>query len=126
MFYALSVDEVEFYRDKVNLFIALAPVTRVFNMKSPMIKSMVPFYDIVDWWNVMVGWYQFFGEPEWNDAYKAFCRFTPRLCYWSERLTYTNNASLDNFERFQVLMAHQPAGVGLKNLFHFAQAVRSE
>ena len=128
MFYALATDEENksFLSSKVNLFIALAPVTRVKNMKAPLINVFMPFYDILDWFNTMVGWYELFGEKKWNVMFKIFCRTTPRLCYWSERLSYTNNVQADNFERTQVLIGHQPGGVSLKNLFHFAQGIRSE
>jgi hypothetical protein len=67
MFYALATDEKEILKDKVNLFIALAPVTRVTNLKSPLIKAFSPFYDILDWFNNMVGWYELFGDKWWNN-----------------------------------------------------------
>ena len=119
MFYALSTDERKQLKDKVNLFIALSPVTRVGNLKSPLIKGLLPFYNFLDWWNNLVGWYELFGEPHWNHWFKTLCRSSPLLCYYSEGITYTSNVTLDSQERVEVLIGHQPGGVGLKDLFHF-------
>ena len=86
----------------------------------------MPFFSIVDWYNKIVGWYDLFAESYWNYIFKVWCYFTPHFCVWSERFTYTSELAVDNFESTRVLIAHMPGGVGLKNLFHFGQGIKSQ
>lgn len=49
MFYALASNNQSFYSDKINLFVALAPVTKLEHTKSKLIKFLDGFYDQIDW-----------------------------------------------------------------------------
>ena len=47
MFSALAHDEA-YYADKVNLFVALAPVTKIANTEDPLLKLTILFYDDIE------------------------------------------------------------------------------
>ena len=47
MFYGLAVEE-EVFKDKVSIFIALAPVTKVTNEEAEIFRFTSNFYDEID------------------------------------------------------------------------------
>ena len=47
MFYALSENE-PFFRDKVSIFIALAPVTKITNQKAEVVRVAADLYRAID------------------------------------------------------------------------------
>ena len=46
MFYALTQNE-EFYENRINLFVALAPVTRLKDVENKIVDSLSNFHDLL-------------------------------------------------------------------------------
>ena len=47
MFYALAKDE-PFFKDKISIFVALAPVTKITNQKADVVANAANFYKVID------------------------------------------------------------------------------
>ena len=123
MFYALSAHE-EFWKERLNLFVALAPVTRLDHTSSRLLKYLAPLGGHLETVLGAVGIHSLFG-PVSNGGVKVACRFFPGLCKFGEGLLITQNPQLDNEERFQVYMAHFPAGASVRSLTHYSQMINS-
>ena len=63
MFYALADPELQKqYAKKLNLFVALAPVTKLDNMNSEFIKAWSKVRGFVSWITYIFGDFEAFGE----------------------------------------------------------------
>lgn len=66
-------------QDKLNLYIALAPITRLFGSKSPFLLSLsdkIPLVrNLLNFLNIQ----EFFG-PSWNAISEDFCIVLEDLC----------------------------------------------
>jgi hypothetical protein len=65
--------------DKLNLYVALAPITRLFGSKSPFLQSLsnkIPLVrELLNFLNIQ----EFFG-PTWNAISEDFCIVFSDLC----------------------------------------------
>ena len=50
MFYALSSDNQMWFKDKINLFVALAPTTKMDHTESKLLINLDRHYDWIAWW----------------------------------------------------------------------------
>ena len=78
MFYALSKNE-DFWAERLNLFVALAPVTRLDHTTSPLFKYFAglgsPLSKVLN----VLGIYNFLGSTS-NKALKLICKPLPFVC----------------------------------------------
>ena len=80
MFYALVQKEEEFYLSRVNLFIALAPVTRLKTINNELLEFFSNFHSMINTLTNAFGVYEFFG-PKWIKIEQSnFCKLTLGLC----------------------------------------------
>lgn len=89
MFYALSLHE-DFWAERLNGFIALAPVTRIDNTTALMFKytaglgkAFIKTLNSVDIYNFFVG-------PSGNEISSLTCRLLPGLCVFWESIVISN------------------------------------
>lgn len=54
-----------------------------------------------------------------------FCAEFPHVCIDTMKYLMDADPSLDNYERSDVFIAHDPAGTSLQNMFHLKQIVDS-
>ena len=80
MFYALTQKEEDFYESRINLFVALAPVTRLRTINNELLEFFSNFHQMVNQVTDMFGVYEFFG-PKWIQIEQSnFCKLTLGLC----------------------------------------------
>lgn len=118
MFYQLSKPNTD-WKDKINLFIALAPVTRLDHSSSDLMTFFAKGADslrnalyLIHVYHLLDGWQ--------SDVMQAACKVFPPLCQLAEGFLITKNPLLDDPTRFNVYMGHFPAGASVQSLIHFA------
>lgn len=106
-------------KDKINLFIALAPITTLGDAKDKFIHSLSQSIPIVKSLLEMLGVYEFFGE-DWDASAGSFCTVFRDLC---------DNMAIQNVainERTNELIARisnmrkQPSA-SVKSIIHFSE-----
>lgn len=111
------------FTEKVNLFIALAPVSFIKNIKSPEVillaKTNLP-QDLMN-----KGYYEIFGNPRMNHIGESLlCSKAEKFCDIA-LMTFLGPSLNVNVTRLQVYLSETPAGTSVLNLDHFRQLVIS-
>ena len=127
MFYALAGSKPslrKYLSESINLFVALAPVTRFDHSGSTLNQLLIPFADKIAY--VL----DFFGIYEVGNSMRilgaSICTINGPLCQWAEGFMTTSDPSYDDPDRFQIYMGHSFAGTNLKSNFHYAQIFNSK
>ena len=116
MFYGLSMDP-EFFKEKINLFVALAPVVKLGSTKTATFKLVSYVGNTLTSWFARHGIYEAFGKG-WTSQYGYIRRIVPvakNVVVRSDMMNY----DLDNNERTKMLMGHFPHGTSTRSLNHF-------
>ena len=124
MFYAIS-DNQEFWKERLNLWVALAPVTKLDHCKSLLMQELSKFESLVESTLNFLHVYDLLGGPA-SAGTKIACGTFPWICQFGEGFLITQNPTLDDPERFQVYMGHFPAGASTQSLMHYAQMLKSK
>lgn len=108
---------------KVNLFVAIAPVTYMQNDKSLLLKTLSDLrldkvlFDLYP--------YKFLGSEGLDIVVQDLCRLTlGTICEFTVDIV-AGRSKLDSAKAITNLTAHFPAGVSVKSLVHYAQEIRS-
>jgi hypothetical protein len=121
MFYSIS-DRPDFWKERLNLFTALAPVTRLEYTKNDALKYL---HGLASNWlmNAMytINIYELFGDDFSQTTLHLVCGIAPGICQFAEGFIITQNPDLDDTPRFQIYMGHFPTSASLQSLIHFAQ-----
>lgn len=88
-----------FWQNNINLFIALAPVTKLDWATSPLIKYVVDYQDYIKGVLDFAGIYEFYSISN-SITTKYTCRLLPSLCRNVREFLLTSNSDLDDPERF--------------------------
>ena len=80
MFYALATNE-KFFRDKVSIFVALAPVTKITNQRADIVRIAADHYRTIDWAAEHVHLYEM-GGANWiqNTLIRKLCTSIESYC----------------------------------------------
>lgn len=119
MFYALSEDSQHFYSERLNLFVALAPLTKLENTRSSLLLKIDNYYDFIEKRLARKEVHEAFGYW-WNVLFKVVCGTDMNFCTWSEGFFVTQHPDFDDADRFQVYMGHMPGGTSVKAILHYA------
>ena len=127
LFYGLSptCGLRKYFRDRINLFIALGPVTKLDNLKSPVLRFMMQYYEQIKWVFMKLNFYEFFGGEIWIDYTKTICALFNESCTLFSSFIFNQNPNSDDNERLQVYAGHLPGGGSTKSYQHLAQSFRS-
>ncbi|XP_075540811.1 gastric triacylglycerol lipase-like isoform X2 [Dermacentor variabilis] len=116
------------YNDKIELFTAMAPVTTVTYMRSP-IRYLAPFVEDAG------AVFAMFGEYDFLPSSPLMRLVAGTLCLFEESRSLCENTIFFicgpegpqlNKTRLPVLVSHTPAGTSVRNMAHYAQLVLSE
>ena len=126
MFYALATDEASF-KDKMSLYVALGPVTKITNTQSELLQFFSKFYDALSTTTSLLNIHALF-QNNWvtAGAMDLLCTHIDTLCKLVESFFVTNKTSLDDDARFKVYMGHEPNGASVKSMLHYAQNLRED
>ena len=98
MFYGLAENQ-DFWKERLNLYVALAPVTRLDHAKSELIVFFSKFYKEIQSAAKLLHVWDILGSPA-HYASKLICTVIPDLCLIGERFLITQDPSLDDKDRF--------------------------
>ena len=83
LFYALSVNQ-NLWKEKINLFIALAPVTRLNNSPNELLNNLSKYLHNIRKVFKSFGIYEVFTE-ESSAVAKITCGALPQFCLWASK-----------------------------------------
>lgn len=110
--------------DKVNLFIAMAPVAFIYNQESPLLKLALKLN--ADEVARLLGIRQFMTSAWHITALGAWlCGFIPSGCDRLIELVVGPGKHINN-SKIDVFVSQTPAGTSVKNMMHWGQAIRKE
>lgn len=112
-------------KDKVNIFIALSPVTFLGHCKSVILNAMT-YMGIA---NAVSKLYDkgFLLGPQWQHSVEStFCWLTFGIVCRISAATICGSSSLDDGSAVTDMAAHFPAGTSVKDMVHWEQGVSSE
>ena len=96
MFTALAQDEASF-ADKLSLFVALGPVTKITNTKSKLLQLASTFYREIETTADLLGVHNLFGNNWLTDGtMDLFCTHIDTFCKAAESLFVTDKTDLDD------------------------------
>jgi len=117
----------EYFESTVDLFVALAPITRLDHNKNGMytlaskingaLADAIRFFHL---YNLMPR------NPITSKAMGAFCHAMPHFCEKMGDGFFDWHGEIDNASRFGDLFAHSPSGSGWRNLIHYAQIIKDK
>lgn len=100
MFHGLS-ENMDYFENKINLFVALAPITKIPNTQSNTIQFASSQYrvlydaiDLVNYWEML--------PDNWLDATvtSTFCNAITEFCVYLEEFFCTDDPDADDIDRF--------------------------
>ena len=96
MFYALAEDEAT-YKDKLSLFVALGPVTKISHTESDLLKFAAFNYELIASTTSLLGIHNLFAN-NWitSGAMDLFCTHIDTFCKLIESFFVTNKTDLDD------------------------------
>ena len=97
LFYALSQPNT--YQDKLNLFVALSPLTKLENTRSKLLLHLDDYYDWIVWYLKKKEVHEAFGYW-WNVLFKIVCGTDLNFCTWTEGYFVTQHPDFDDADRF--------------------------
>lgn len=126
MFYGLS-EKMDYFKNKVNLFVALAPITKIPNTQSKSLQfaaySYRALYDAIDTFGV---WEMLPSDWETSSLTKMLCNNLTSFCVYLEEFFATSDPGADDTDRFTVYMDHFPSGTPTQSILLFGQNIRED
>merc|ERR1712060_342926 len=125
MFLGASLNPDSF-NEKVNLFIALAPVASTVHISNPIIKHAASLITVLELALVRKEhYYNWFAPmPMADGAIAAACDIVPGLCKEVGQLIHPKDG-VDNPARFDVFMSNEPSGQSYRTFVYYAQQMNS-
>lgn len=119
MFYALATNE-DYLKDRINLFVALAPCTRMDHGSLINILSILAKFEwFLEAKLAEVGIYELFGKG-WEIEFEKIIKQIPGLSNLRQYEDMSNQ-KMDNPEKAKVFEGHFPHGSSVRALAHYAQ-----
>jgi len=127
MFLGASLNP-DYFKKKVNLFVALGPVTSLNNINVPALRAVSKDWKEVEYLAWDMGAYDLL-DANWleEEATQAFCnqKLAQGLCVDILAYVADANPDVDNLDKFDVFLKDFPAGSGYQNIVYYAQTIQS-
>lgn len=125
MFLGASIDP-EYFSKRVNLFVALAPVTSLVNCKVKAFHQQANFWRELEYLVYRFRVFDMFNFT-WleESALQLLCNELKGFCYDFVHQFSGGNNDIDNMERWNVLLKDYPAGNGYQNLVYYMQSMEN-
>ena len=126
MFSALSENSA-YFADKVPLYVALGPVSKITNTSDAIFHLAGLFYDDIARTLGVLGIHELLGATWFTSGVSdLFCSHIAIVCELIGTLFISHNPSLDDNTRFAVYMGHEPNGTSVKSILHYAQNMKED
>merc|ERR1712060_589941 len=112
----------DYFKEKVNLFIALAPVASTANISSPIAKALAPHIKLLE-----IGLAKTLGYRNWFAPMPKAVHLVDSICgglmadVCKDFFKLLHHDGVDNFERFTVFMSNEPSGQSYRTFVYYAQ-----
>jgi hypothetical protein len=105
----------------IDKYFAFGPVAYVASTKSNLI-ALLDKSLLLQWYNLR-GIHEFMPSMGWfkTDVGVLFCSTFAKICGDVMTQVMDGDPSLDNYERYDVLVGHDPAGTSVMNMAHWKQ-----
>ena len=112
MFLGASIDP-EYFKSKVNLFVALGPVTSLNNIRVKQLKELSKDWKPLEWLFYKEHAFNIF-DANWaeEDAIQLVCNKLEGICEKAIAWLADSDPKVDNMDRYDVFVADFPAGSG--------------
>jgi hypothetical protein len=113
----------EYWGQRLNLFLSIAPVVYIDQSKSPLLKFVSRVGNRLEERFDKIGLYELFGQG-WDSQYGWLKKVIPII----KRVNVNSdmvNIDMDEDEMGRMLMGHFPHGTSVRSLNHFGQIVKS-
>ena len=126
MFMAATL-EPDYFKSKVSVFSALAPVTFMNNTKSYSLRFLAQnveaitylLHDVLHVKSIVPASFPL------NALFTTFCTFYDPVCKFSLWMVSDREVHFDNMSRDQVYYSLFPSGCGWKNFVHYGQVIKT-
>ena len=109
-----------YFRGKVDMFVALAPIVRLDNTSN---KAFIALSQIIDPITKMIKMFKIHDlTPRWgfkSDVMGYVCKLAPHFCVALEEGFFDWNSEIDNASRYPDFETHSPSGSGWRNFVHY-------
>lgn len=117
----------DYFTDKVNLFVGLAPVGSTSNISIPYVRTLAKFSRPIEWFAVnvlhMSDW--FAPMPRIMELLTMVCGWFPTQCDYVASLVMHPEAGVDNVSRLDVFLSNEPSGVSYRTFAYYFQMINS-
>ena len=115
----------EYFTEKINLSVLLAPVGSTSNIPLGFLKEASKHLKLIEYVVVDVFNYPNMFAPmmEGQDAIVLFCGILPDVCKWAAH-TFLHHDGVDNPDRFQMFMSNEPSGQSYRTFIYYGQMIR--
>lgn len=116
-----------YFKNNVNLFVALAPVIELHHVEVPFLQKMAKLWRPMEIAVKKLGAFELLNSNWWEEeATLLLCKELFGIC--DDLLAYFADANpeVDNLDRFNVFLSNFPAGSGYQNLVYYAQRIEHE
>jgi len=120
MFYGLSTMQ-DYFARKLSVAIMLGPVTKLTANSVKLLHFLVVFYAVIDDFFDLFNIYEILGA-NWftSQTYSLICHHIPLLCKYFQQTLTTETTDFDDPASFDVWVDHEPHGVSMKTIKHYA------
>lgn len=120
MFTALGTDRT-WFEQRVNIFIALAPVTRLQNVGSTLLRILFKNSWILNFFESL-GFRELAGSNFiTRTIFRTGCGWVPLICKAYDYFTANSHPGVEFKKYMQTYFAHYPAGTSMKSVKHYVQ-----
>ena len=124
MFLGASLNP-DYFKEKINLFIALAPVANTASIDAPLGKLLAPHVNLLQNISVHILHIYNWFPPISKKYLLSLCEkplAVPFCLYFAESFF---NSKVDNLERAPVFMYNEPSGQSYRTFVYYAQMMNS-
>lgn len=127
MFYGLAENE-KWFKERINLFVALAPCVKITNSKSSYIQILAKMEGVLEGGAASLGIKEIFGKG-WEAHLKRFENMLPSEFAGTsdiKQLDDVSNPLMDSANKTKIFKGHFPHGASVKSLSHYGQILNAD
>ena len=124
MFYALA-EHNDKMSERVNLFVALAPVVMLTHAHDGFIGDVSKNQDVIRTTLKTLGTYELLGK-HWNSAARHLCNYLFFVCDGASYWYMTAQTAYNDHYRVNISRSKFPMGTSVKQLIHFGQLIKDK